>query len=74
MPYSSHTSATDAMSSMMPKLVVPAVATTAKKVSGSLSCNTFRRFSPVSCQLSSGTFTSSASITLQAVAIEECEP
>ena len=60
---------------MMPKLVVPQVATTAKKVSGPLASSTSRSAGPVSRQRSStGTPTSSASMTSQADEIEECAP
>src|SRR5450759_2502371 len=75
MPYSWQTCATESMSSTMPKFVVPAVATTAKKVSGPSASRTARRLSPLSRWCSSpGTPTSSASMTSQADPIEECAP
>ncbi len=58
---------------MIPKLVVPLVATTAKNVSGPCSSSTSRRRSPVRRQFSSTwTPTISASMTWQAESIEEC--
>ena len=60
---------------MTPKFVVPDVATTAKKVSGPLSSNIFRRLSPDNRQCSSiSTWMSSASITSHADWIDECAP
>src|SRR6478736_4538396 len=60
---------------MIPKFVVPHVATTAKNVSGPLSSSTFRRLGPVSRHRSStGTPTSSASMTSQAEEIDEWAP
>ena len=72
-PSSAHTSATEARSSMIPKFVVPAVATTANNPSTPAARAVRRRFSPVSRPCSStGTPRKSTSMTSHALLTEEC--